>query len=41
VTTPVPVLTVHRLVFANLMVGTAVVEYVFAWPGCFQAIPDS
>src|SRR3984893_12703986 len=28
-----PLLTVLGLVFANLMVGTAVVEYVFAWPG--------
>ena len=31
--TYIPLLTVLGLLFANLMVGTAVVEYVFAWPG--------
>jgi peptide/nickel transport system permease protein len=37
----VPVLTVLGLVFANLMVGTAVVEYVFAWPGIGRLAIDS
>lgn len=37
----VPVLTVVGLLFANLMVGTAVVEYVFAWPGIGRLAIDS
>jgi ABC-type dipeptide/oligopeptide/nickel transport system permease component len=37
----VPVLTVLGLVFANLMVGTAVVEYVFSWPGIGRLAIDS
>ena len=37
----VPLLTVLGLVFANLMVGTAVVEYVFAWPGIGRLAIDS
>jgi peptide/nickel transport system permease protein len=37
----VPVLTVLGLVFANLMVGTAVVEYVFAWHGIGRLAIDS
>ncbi|TME22066.1 MAG: ABC transporter permease, partial [Chloroflexi bacterium] len=37
----VPVMTVLGLVFANLMVGTAVVEYVFAWPGIGRLAIDS
>ena len=36
-----PLLTVLGLVFANLMVGTAVVEYVFAWPGIGRLAVDS
>src|SRR3981081_3377287 len=36
-----PLLTVLGLVFANLMVGTAVVEYVFAWPGIGRLAIDS
>jgi peptide/nickel transport system permease protein len=39
--TYVPLLTVLGLVFANLMVGTAVVEYVFAWPGIGRLAVDS
>jgi len=39
--TYVPMLTVLGLVFANLMVGTAVVEYVFAWPGIGRLAVDS
>src|SRR5207248_6545443 len=37
----VPVMTVLGLVFANMMVGTAVVEYVFAWPGIGRLAIDS
>jgi peptide/nickel transport system permease protein len=37
----VPLLTVLGLVFANLMVGTAVVEYVFAWPGIGRLAIDA
>jgi ABC-type dipeptide/oligopeptide/nickel transport system permease component len=36
-----PLLTALGLVFANLMVGTAVVEYVFAWPGIGRLAVDS
>ena len=39
--TYVPLLTVLGLVFANLMVGTAVVEYVFSWPGIGRLAVDS
>src|SRR5215471_11179490 len=39
--TYVPLLTVVGLVFANLMVGTAVVEYVFSWPGIGRLAVDS
>src|SRR5207302_1254342 len=39
--TYIPLLTVLGLVFANLMVGTAVVEYVFAWPGIGRLAIDS
>lgn len=39
--TYVPLLTVLGLVFANMMVGTAVVEYVFAWPGIGRLAVDS
>jgi peptide/nickel transport system permease protein len=39
--TYIPLLTVLGLVFANLMVGTAVVEYVFAWPGIGRLAVDS
>jgi len=39
--TYIPLLTVLGLVFANLMVGTAVVEYVFSWPGIGRLAVDS
>jgi len=39
--TYIPLLTVLGLLFANLMVGTAVVEYVFAWPGIGRLAIDS
>ena len=39
--TSIPLLTVLGLVFANLMVGTAVVEYVFSWPGVGRLAVDS
>jgi ABC-type dipeptide/oligopeptide/nickel transport system permease component len=39
--TSIPLLTVLGLVFANLMVGTAVVEYVFSWPGIGRLAVDS
>src|SRR5579859_3707552 len=39
--TYIPLLTVIGLVFANLMVGTAVVEYVFSWPGIGRLAVDS
>jgi peptide/nickel transport system permease protein len=39
--TYIPLLTVLGLVFANLMVGTAVVEYVFSWPGIGRLAIDS
>ena len=39
--TYIPLLTVLGLVFANLLVGTAVVEYVFAWPGIGRLAVDS
>src|SRR5438445_9545227 len=39
--TYIPLLTVLGLLFANLMVGTAVVEYVFSWPGIGRLAIDS
>src|SRR6266849_9432191 len=39
--TYIPLLTVLGLLFANLMVGTAVVEYVFSWPGIGRLAGDS
>jgi peptide/nickel transport system permease protein len=39
--TYIPLLTILGLLFANLMVGTAVVEYVFAWPGIGRLAIDS
>jgi peptide/nickel transport system permease protein len=37
----VPVLTVLGLQLANLLDGTAVIEYVFAWPGIGRLAIDS